>query len=251
MRRAGLLLVVVFAACPPVVPPGDGDAGPMEADAGAGDAGFSTSTRQALRWKRHRTLQNDLSRALALTSDEVCQEAGGRPCATTGPVMLVESLEVAGIANPTAVCAAIQGRPTCTNAPLLELQTPKGVHVYALGGNEPFLGETFTPLAKPLLTTPIATDRLVLSACGARAAKDAAGPAAVFTEVDLAATLAPASPGVRRQVELLVQRLLARDASAAEVDAVVSMLDGPGMTGREFSQLACFAIATSTEFLFQ
>ncbi|MDX2014624.1 MAG: hypothetical protein SFW67_30780 [Myxococcaceae bacterium] len=248
MKRALLLVTVVLTACPPAPPaePDAGDAGPAEVD-----AGFATSSRAALRWKRHRTLQNDLTRALELTSDEVCREAGGRPCATTGPVMLVEVLESAGFANPTAVCAAVQGRGTCADAPLLELQTPKGVHVNALGGNEPFLGETFTPLASPLLTTPLSTDRMVLSACGARAAKDAAGPAVVFTEVDLAATLTPTSPGVRRQVERLFQRLLARDALPAEVDAVVSMLEGPGMTGREFAQLSCFALGTSTEFLFQ
>jgi hypothetical protein len=245
-----LVVVVVslllFLACPATVPPK-----PASDGGDTVDAGFATSSRVALRWKRHRTLQNDLAHALSLDPDELCVEAGGRACATTGPVLLTEVLAAGGIANPLAVCSFLQNSRTCNDGPMLELQTPKGVHVGALGGNEPFLGESFTPLSEPILTTPLAVDRYVLSACGVRAERDSRGPAVVFSGVDLSASLTASAPGVRDMVKRLVQRLLARDANEAEVDAIVSMLDGSGLPGAQFAQLSCFAIATSTEFLFQ
>jgi hypothetical protein len=188
MTRAFLLLLLA-AACPAPAP-GPSPSSDAGVDAGAepSDCGFATSTRQALRWKRHRTLQNDLARALALEPDALCEEVGGRPCATTGPVQLTDVLVAAGVQNVQATCAAVQRRSTCVDGPMLDLKTPKGVHVSALGGNEPFLGESFSPLAEPLLTTPLAVDRLVLEACGTRAERDAKGPALVFTRVDLASS---------------------------------------------------------------
>jgi hypothetical protein len=212
-----------------------------------------TSGRAQLRWKRYRTLQNDLAAALELAPDAVCTEVGGVPCATSGPVLLTDVLRVNGIDNAEAVCAYIQGRTTCADGALIELQTPKGLHVMSLGGNNPFLGEQFDPLAEPGLTTPVAVDRVVLSACGERVRLDVAGPARVFTSVDLSAlTVRRDSAGVREQVTTLYRRILARDPEPAEVDALLSMLDGePAMKATDFARLACYAIASSTEFIFQ
>lgn len=253
MRSTWLLLVLLLApGCPtPVMEPSPTPTPVVDAGGEPQDAGFATSTRQALRWKRHRTLQNDLARALALEPDEVCREVGGRACATTGPVLLTDLLVAGGVQNVQATCAAVQRRANCVDGPILELQTPKGIHVSALGGNEPFLGESFTPLAEPLLTTPLAVDRFVLEACGTRAERDARGPAVVFTRFSLTAEVSAGAPGVREQTADLFRRLLAREASATEVDAIVSMLDAAPMGGRQFAQLSCFAIATTTEFLFQ
>lgn len=253
MRRLLLLLslCVSLAGCsksPPESPPSS-DGGVED----PGDAGFKPSARAQLRWKRYRTLQNDLAAALELAPEAVCTEVGGVPCATSGPVLLTDILRVNGIENPEAVCAYIQGQSTCADGPLIELQTPKGLHVMSLGGNNPFLGEQFDPLAEPGLTTPVAVDRLVLAACGERVRLDTVGPARVFTHLSLGApSVRRDTPGAREQVGALYRLILARDPEPDEVDALLSMLDGdPAMSAADFARLSCYALASSTEFIFQ
>ncbi len=114
----------------------------------------------------------------------------------------------------------------------------------------------YESLAAPLATTPIALDRVALSGCAARADLDrAAGPAAavVFRGLDLAGP-APAAddPGVATMTTELYRRLLGRDPLAAEVSTIGALTrdeSGP-IAARDFAVLACYAIATTTEFLF-
>ncbi len=139
--------------------------------------------RARLRWRRFRALQNDLARALELKPEEVCHEADGSPCATTGPIRVTDYLIAGrGVApvDAAAECAARQGMATCDDATFMNVTTPKGVHVLALGGNEPFLGNTFQPLTAPGLTTPLALERMVASACAERVSRDATNEPQVF-----------------------------------------------------------------------
>lgn len=166
-----------------------------------------------LQWKRAAAVERDLMRALELSSEQLCLEVGVAPC--------VEQ-----------------------------------VHLVALGGHDPFGLGLFESLEAPLATTPIALDRVALSGCVARADLDrAAGDAAVvFTAFDLAAA-APAGddPQVAAMLTELYHRLLARDPLATELEALGELtLDEAGepISGREFAVLACYAVATTTEFLF-
>jgi hypothetical protein len=213
-----------------------------------------TGARQHLRWKRFRAVQNDFARALALPPSEVCTDGGSTPCAVTTPFMLTDYLRTQGVeeADLSAACAQRQGSETCNDAPLLNIRNPRGLHVLALGGNDPLAAGVLEPIAVPSLGTSLALDRFALIACGERAARDAAGPSVVFTHLDLSIpSVTKETPGTRETVADLYRRFLGRDAEPAETDAVLSLVDGTPLPGRQFARLACYAVSTSLEAMFQ
>lgn len=174
---------------------------------------LEVSSDPDVQWKRAAAVERDLMRALELSSDQLCREVGVAPCVTQ-------------------------------------------VHLVALGGHDPYGLGLYESLAAPLATTPIALDRVALSGCAARADldRDAGNAAVVFTAFDLAAaTPAADDPQVAAMVTELYHRLLARDPLATEIEALGELtIDEAGepVGGRDFAVLACYAIATTTEFLF-
>lgn len=131
------------------------------------------------------------------------------------------------------------------------------VHRVALGGHDPFATGLYQPLARPLATTPLAIDRVVLSACIRRVELDAGGEARIFVKdrtLDLAGEAPSASdPAVEKTVVALYRRLLARDPSPEELEIVGELTvddDGAPVSARDFAVLACHAIGTTSEFLF-
>lgn len=129
----------------------------------------------------------------------------------------------------------------------------RDIHVIALGGNDPFRSGINVPSRQPLSTTSIVVDRVLLSACSARARADKAGPAKVFKELDLrGAAPAPDVPAVGATISTLFRRFLARDPKPSETEVVKTLLDGDDApaSAEEFATLACFAIGSSLEFLF-
>jgi hypothetical protein len=131
----------------------------------------------------------------------------------------------------------------------------RDIHVIALGGNDPFRSGINRPPSQPLSTTSIVVDRVLLSACSARARADKAKPAKVFTELDLQGPAPrPDAPAVDATISSLFRRLLARDPRPSETAQIKTLLD-PGddspQSGEEFATLACFVIGSSLEFLFQ
>lgn len=126
----------------------------------------------------------------------------------------------------------------------------RDVHRLPLGANEPFSLNLYRPVAAPLATTPIAMERMVMAACVRRTELDAAGPAEVFTAIDLD------GPGldpndeqigeqIGEQVDLLYRRLLSREPTSEERDIVAALAEDT--TPQQFATLACFAIGTTTE----
>lgn len=211
--------------------------------------------RTELRWRRHHAILADLGRALELSPEEVCRDADGAPCAIIGPVTVTEYLQVhRGVSpdNVEAVCAQLQGTAQCDDSAYVSERSPKGVHVFSLGGNEPFLG-TYTPLTKPGLTTPLVLERVALLACGERARRDQAGTPVVFKDIDLSLTnVTPQTAGLEESIRELYRRLLARDATDTEVAALLTIADGPEeLSAVEAVRLVCFAIATTTEAVYQ
>ncbi|EDM74808.1 hypothetical protein PPSIR1_14260 [Plesiocystis pacifica SIR-1] len=130
------------------------------------------------------------------------------------------------------------------------------VHLVALGGHDPIDLGLYESLDEPLTTTPIALDRVVLSACIARASADAElGPdaAVVFGSLDLAGE-APASgsEAVAELTQTLTRRLFARDPLAEEVALIGELtVDGEGgrVSAEDFAILACHSLGTTSEFL--
>ncbi len=124
------------------------------------------------------------------------------------------------------------------------------VHLVALGGNEPFNSANHIQATAPTPITSIAIDRVVLAACSKRVEKDkAAGASAVvFKAFPLNGNL-PAEAAINTLSTELVQRILARDPSAAELKALAEsakMFETPDMLALGL----CVAIATSSENIF-
>lgn len=140
------------------------------------------------------------------------------------------------------VCSEL-GRESCIRA----------VHTVALGSNDPFKTGLLRPSTGPTSTTPLAIDRVTLSACSRRARADREGPAKVFTALDLSGP-APAvdSEAVGTTITMLFRRLLARDPKPDELSTVRELLEGAEapQSAEDFATLACFVVASSLEALF-
>jgi hypothetical protein len=200
-------------------------AGGCRGDAGTDTGGDSTSgdtgaeelqqaQRGELQWKRNAALQRDLMRALELPEDGVCNELG---------------------------------RGSCT----------REIHHISLGGADPLQIGLYEPLPDTLVSTPIVLDRVVMSACASRVELDRSGPPVVFTELDLgAAAPSPEDEAFTATVTALYRRLLSRDPEPHELTTLGALTsdgdDGAGkaVSARDFAVLTCFAIGTSSEFLF-
>ena len=173
----------------------------------------ATSHHPHLQWKRYSALEADLVQALELAPEELCTEFG------------LES---------------------CINA----------VHLTPLGGNEPFKSGLLEPTAEPLATTPAVVDRLLLSACGRRTELDLAAKkqAKVFQGLDLESDApSPEDASVKETVTDLYHRFLARDPDEKELSIVSGLTrddKARPVPAKEFATLACYAVGTSTEFLF-
>lgn len=126
------------------------------------------------------------------------------------------------------------------------------VHNIVLGGVDPYDLRIDDPLPVAPVTAPLAVERIALSACGERAARDFAQPerAILFTGM--------ADPEARMSarestVSELYRRLLQREPTSQETSALVELYDRLQQDSRvaqTWSQLSCMAIATTTEFLF-
>lgn len=127
------------------------------------------------------------------------------------------------------------------------------IHLVALGGHDPFGRGQYAPVAKPMVTTPLAVERVVLAACSERVARDH-DERAVFTALELDGP-APAatSDAFIETVDALYQRLLSRDPIDAEYEVLAELLvddQGEPVLAERFAAEACVAVATTTEFIF-
>ncbi len=190
---------------------GAGDTGDTGSSEDTGAEELQRAQRGELQWKRNVALQRDLMRALDLPEEGVCNELG---------------------------------RGSCT----------REIHHISLGGADPLNIGLYEPLPETLVSTPIVLDRVVMSACANRADLDRSGSPTVFTELDLAAA-APAADDAAftATVTALYRRLLSRDPEPHELTtlgALTSDEAGKPVTAYDFAVLTCFAIGTSSEFLF-
>lgn len=190
---------------------------------GGAGPGFAVSARPDLRWKRARSLELNMMQALSLTEVQVCDELGFFASA------------------PNVV-------------PNICFRT---VHTVPLGSNDAIRSGMYRPVPAPTATTPNALDRVVVHACGRRVDLDGAtapGAREVFRNLDLAApSVSAADPAVNLDVTELYRRLLARDPTPVELDKVAELtqpVDSQPVSARDFAKMACFAVATTTEFVF-
>jgi hypothetical protein len=215
MSIPGIFAAALSLACGSSESFGRDDArAPAEA-ATTGSAAFPS--RSEVRFKGGQRLQNDLARALALQPAEVCTELGSLQCVDR-------------------------------------------VHTVTLGGVDAYQSQILRPALETGATTPLAVERVVLSACARRSRLDFADPARatlwtglsldIDGNLDLQSGAVPTDP-----ITQLYERGLARHPSAREADALAELyatvLDERRRAAAEaWATLACFAIFTTTEFLF-
>lgn len=150
--------------------------------------------------------------------------------------------------EPSAICDEL-GKYPCTSQ----------VHKVTLGGVDAYDRQIYVPLGKTAPTTPLAAERVVLSACLERASRDFATPesALVFGGLELdGARLANAhGDATTAAIERLYVGLLARHATPGEIAAIADSYaeiesSGDATPALTWATLSCFAVGTSVEFLF-
>ncbi|GAB4561294.1 MAG: hypothetical protein Tsb0020_08680 [Haliangiales bacterium] len=139
------------------------------------------------------------------------------------------------------------------------------VHRVPLGGSSAFDLGLYQPLATTTLTSPIAVERVAMSACVARAERDFAalagdsGEAALIfsgIELDAAGALRDVSSApVAAAIDTLYKRALQRRASASEIAHLRALYDDIAAAesdrpARDWAALSCFAVMTTMEQLF-
>ena len=116
------------------------------------------------------------------------------------------------------------------------------LHNIALGGVEPYDKNVLSPLPEPATTSPIAVERIALSACAEAVRQDrqSAGPLSLanFT-----------SEARARATQHLYRGLVLRNPSATEV-AELEVFADEVSDPQTWAVAACVAVATSLEVLF-
>lgn len=141
-------------------------------------------------------------------------------------------------------------------AELARYDCVKDVHNIALGGVEPYHKQINQPLEVMPVTAAIAADRVALATCTRRVQQDFDRPdeAKVFTAL-VSESGVPDAAALSTTVEALYDRILRRDATADEVQALVDfhaevMAETNDDGRRRWAQLSCFSVATTLEALF-
>ena len=144
--------------------------------------------------------------------------------------------------DPAIVCTEL-GLYSCTHL----------VHQVALGGSEPYGLGLNEPLPFTTITTPLAVDRLALSACRTRVDLDLATPSTAFI---YKGALADADgDDVAAAIDLLYKQALIRPPQEDEIESLrqlhrdVEALGGTN-TVRDWAIGSCFAVSTTMEQLF-
>lgn len=133
------------------------------------------------------------------------------------------------------------------------------VHKVTLLEVSPYRDGILEPLDSTAISTPVAVDRLALSACERRARLD-------FEDLDNAelfgalpinegALTDVQAPGVQAVVETLFKRLVQRMPDAQEVESFRDLYTdmekiGHPQLARSWASVSCFAVATMSEALF-
>lgn len=165
-----------------------------------------------------------------------------------GQVMLRNDFAAALSLDPATLCREV-GTYDCFD-----------VHRIPLRGVEPYTLGAYEPVEDTTVTTPLAVDRIALSACRDRAIADFedAPNAVIWKGLSLGAggeLSDPNAPAVETALDLLYRRLLSRRALPEEIAklrglyAEVTAASEPN-PGRAWAILSCFAVATSEESLF-
>ena len=172
-----------------------------------------TSPTANVHFKGPQRLENDLSAVLELDPEQLCTEVGGASCT-------------------------------------------REVHPVALGGVSPYELGIYTPPGIGA-TAPIAVDRLTLQACMRRIDLDRESRDPVLFAVPQlgSGTADIGDPSAVAFIDALYTRALLRHPTATETQTLLLMhadvaTSDSLLPGRDWGVATCFAVLTTTEFLF-
>ena len=125
------------------------------------------------------------------------------------------------------------------------------VHLFNLGGNDPFVAEQGRRASAPTVLTPLAIDRVAMHACTKKIAIDKSGGSSqsvIFDKLILDET-----PISKEQVEPFVsslyQRILSRNPTGDELNIFIEFAQ-QGVESERFAKTSCFIIASMLENIF-
>ena len=131
------------------------------------------------------------------------------------------------------------------------------IHTVSLLGVEPYGLGFYEPLKETAVTTPIAVERVVVSACSERVERDLSGDDTplIFAGISNGEIASLEDPAVSAAIETLYKRALARRPTPEEVthlvgfysDVLNSGVDNPA---NQWAKGVCFAVLTTVESLF-
>jgi len=156
-------------------------------------------------------------------------------------------------ANDLAAALELPRGELCKELGVYDCQA--AVHKIALGGVEPYRQTVYQPVRDRSMSSVNAVDRLALSACDARMARDFASPGTAIIFKEIAAGGPAPVEAVDTVSKRLYQRLLGRDASVEELGHLAAFHEelkrsAGAEAERRFATLACFAVASTEEALF-
>jgi hypothetical protein len=149
--------------------------------------------------------------------------------------------------NPQGMCLEL-GRLPCVDL----------VHKVSLGGINAYGNAQYHYPDQATITSPIALDRVVLSACIQRAQIDLLNPAqaVIFKDIRLSADgRLVRDEAIPNSIRNLYQRAFLREPTSSEVDALVKLYEDiyaeqPIGASVNWMSLSCYAVLTSVEAAF-
>lgn len=149
--------------------------------------------------------------------------------------------------DPNGMCLEL-GKLPCANV----------VHKVSLGGMDPYGNSQYKRPTRISATSPIALERVVLSACIQRAGLDSINPSngLIFKDLETSADgRLVNNEKIDESIQRLYQRAYMRNATTAEVLAVKDLYEqifkeNPIGAAQNWMILSCFSILSSVEMIF-
>lgn len=183
---------------------------------GSGGAAFAASAKAVVRFKKNERITGDYAKSLGLQPQQVCNELGLYPCATT-----VHHLSLGGV-DP-----------------------------YNIGVYEPL---PFTGLTSPIVVDRLALSAC-LQRVNADLATPATALIYKGIALDANGKLDPASAPVSAAIDTLYKQVVLRPPTTAEIGHLTQLYTDIAATnkpepGKSWMTLSCFAVLTSVESVF-
>ncbi len=181
---------------------------------------------------------------------------GADPAAPpASPKALVKLKTALRYRGDVARSLAIPEASVCAELGLLDCAV---LHQVVMGEADPYLSALYEPVSATSATSPLAYERVAVSACAQRVDADLAGDAPVLfkgLDVQSGALVDPSSLAVAESIRELYRRALSREATDHEVATLTASYASiaaadEATPARSWALASCVAVMTSLENVF-